>query len=59
MKTFYCSEINLTHAQMLNLRNAGSLNLGINDDIAVQILNEKGLAPTTTTARAALIFLVS
>jgi hypothetical protein len=56
MKTFYCSDIDLTHAQMLELRNAGSLNLGINDTLSANILIEKGIAPTSTTASAAFTF---
>ena len=55
-KIFSCTDINLTHEQMLELKNAGHLNLGIDDSLSTQILNAKGVAPTTTTASAAFHF---
>lgn len=55
-KIYTCSDINLTHSQMLELKNTGFLQLGIDDTLSSQILNEKGVAPTKTTASAAFHF---
>jgi len=41
---------------MLQLRNAGLLNLGINNDLAIQIASTRGVAPRKTTASAAFHF---
>jgi hypothetical protein len=53
---FTCKEVSLTYAQMLQLRNAGVLNLGINNDLAAQIANARGGAPTKSTASVAFHF---
>ena len=55
-KMYDCNNINLTHGQMVELRNVGSLNLGINDELSMEILLKKGIAPTKTTASAAFHF---
>ena len=55
-KMYTCNDINLTHSQMLELKNAGFLQLGIDDNLSAQILNAKGIAPTTTSASAAFHF---
>jgi hypothetical protein len=57
MKQIYdCNQITLSHAQMVELRNEGKLNLGINDDLSARLANEKGLGPTKTTANIAFHF---
>jgi len=55
-KTLYGNDLKLTHAQMVELRSADLLNLGINDDVSEQILNASGIGPQTTTACAAFRF---
>ena len=41
-KILYGNDLKLTHAQMVELRSADLLNLGINDDVSEQILNASG-----------------
>ena len=41
-KTLYGNDLTLTHAQMVELRSADLLNLGINDALSWQILNASG-----------------
>jgi hypothetical protein len=53
---FTCKDVQLTHAQMLQLKNAGLLNLGINDTLAAQIANARGAGPRKSTASAAFHF---
>ena len=55
MKSFSCREIILPHADVVALRNAGQLNLGIDNEVAFQISAQK-LGPTKTTASAAFHF---
>ena len=55
-KLYHCKDIILTHSQMLELKNAGFLQLGIDDTLSSQILNEKEIAPIKTTASAAFKF---
>ena len=54
-KTFRCHDIDLPHADMVALRNAGQLNLGIDNELAAQI-SSHAIRPTKTTASAAFIF---
>jgi hypothetical protein len=57
MKKMYdCKQINLTHARMVELRNDGKLNLGINEDFASRIANNSRLGPTKTSANIAFHF---
>ncbi len=53
MREFTSEEVSIRHAEMLELRRAGKLNLGMDIDIAAKILDTPGLGPTTTTANAA------
>jgi hypothetical protein len=53
--TFNCSEVNIPHQQMVELRSAGKLELGVNNELAHQIV-AKGLGPRKTTATAAYRF---
>lgn len=55
-RTFTCGEVSLTHSQMLELRSAGRLNLGINNDLATQISNARGAGSQKTTSSAAFHF---
>ncbi len=55
-RTFTCRDVSLTHSQMLELRNAGQLNLGINNDLATQISSLRGTGPRQTTASTAFHF---
>lgn len=56
VKTFSSQEVTLTHQQMLEMRKAGILSLGINHDLASQITESKLYSPKKTTARAAFRF---
>lgn len=55
MKSFGCRDINLPHADMMALRNAGALKLGIEHEAAFQISLQK-LGPTKTKASGAFHF---
>jgi hypothetical protein len=52
-KVFACTEVNLSHAQMLQLKNAGMLSLSIHNDLAAHIVQLRWLAPSKSTASAA------
>ena len=54
-KTFGCRDIDLPHADMVALRNAGELNLGIDNELATKI-SSQAIRPTKTTASAAFRF---
>lgn len=49
-------EITLPHADMLALRNAGKLNLGMNDDIAIKIADDTRYAPKSIKTNLAMHF---
>ena len=53
---YNCEDVRLTHERVVELRGAGDLNLGINDDFAARLAQEKGLGPKKTTANAAFHF---
>jgi hypothetical protein len=53
IKVFACTEVNLTHAQMRQLKNAGMLTLSIHSDLAALIIRLRWLAPSKSTASAA------
>jgi hypothetical protein len=53
---FQCADVDLSHSQMVELRNSGKLNLGINNDVAAEIANTAGMGPTKTTSNAAFHF---
>lgn len=55
LKSFSCREVNLPYTDMVALRNAGALNLGIDPEAAFQISLQK-LGPTKTTATGAFHF---
>lgn len=55
-KNFSCDELNISHADLIKLREAGHLNLGIDNSVALQISNTPGLGPTKTTSSAAFHF---
>lgn len=48
--------VKLSHDLMVRLRNAGTLNLGIRNDVAERITQVKGFGPSKTTAVAAFKF---
>ena len=52
-KLYSYDEVVLTHERVVELRQAGDLNLGIDDDFAVRLAQEKGLGPKKNTAIAA------
>jgi hypothetical protein len=54
IKIFACTEVNLTHAQMLQFKNMGTLTLSIHNDLAAQIVRLRWLAPSKRTASAAV-----
>lgn len=53
MQNFTSEEMSLPHAEMLQLRIAGKLTLGMDNDVAAKILDTPGLGPTKTAANAA------
>ena len=50
---FACRQVHLTHAQMLQLTNAGKLTLSIHNDLAALIVHLRWIAPSKSTAFAA------
>lgn len=54
-KTYTCRDVTLPHAAMMALRNAGHLNLGIDDQVASN-LSTAGVKSTKTTAWGAYTF---
>jgi hypothetical protein len=54
-KTFSSSDVDIPHADMVRLRKAGQLNLGISDSLSIQI-STSTIKPTKTTASAAFAF---
>lgn len=52
IKVFACTEVTLSHAHMLQLKNAGTLTLSIHNDLAAQIVRSRWLAPSKSTASA-------
>jgi hypothetical protein len=54
-KMFSCRDVNLPYPDMVALRNAGELNLGLDNEVAFQI-SAHALGPTKTTASAAFKF---
>ena len=55
MKSFSCDEVDISHSKLLELRQAGKLNLGIGQEDAAKIANDPRYAPKTT-ANAAFKF---
>ena len=44
-KMYTSHEIVLTHERLVELREAGDLNLGIDNDFAARLASERGLGP--------------
>ena len=55
-KIYSCEQVFLTHERVVELREAGHLNLGTNDDFAARLAQETELGPTKTSANAAFHF---
>ena len=55
-KTYDCNQLYLSHVRVVELRNSGKLNLGINNEFAARLTNEKGLGPSKTTVNIAFHF---
>ena len=53
---YSCDEVVLSHERVVELREAGDLNLGIDNDFSARLAQEKGLGPKKTTANAAFHF---
>lgn len=53
---YRCDEVTLTHPQMVELRNAGHLNLGIDNNVVEQIARIRGLNPNQSSASLPFIF---
>lgn len=51
-KQYTCEEVSISHADLLELRQAGKLNLGIDNAVAAKISNTSGLGPKTTSSAA-------
>ena len=51
-RIFGCREVRLSHVRLVELREAGKVQLGIVDDFAAQIAQEKSLGPQTTADSA-------
>ena len=56
MKRFSGSQISIPHAAMLKLRQAGKLNLGMINDVAVKIADNPDLAPKAKSSTVAMHF---
>ena len=56
MNRYSGKKVSIPHAVMLKLRQSGDLNLGIVDDIAIKIADNKDLAPTSKKSTLALHF---
>ena len=56
MNRYTGKEISIPYAEMIKLRQSGKLNLGIVEDIAVKIADNKDLAPTSKKTALALHF---
>lgn len=56
MKKYLGSEVSIPHSSMLKFRKSGQLNLGINDDISIEIANNPNLAPQSKSTALALHF---
>ena len=55
MKSFSCDEVDISHSKLVELRQAGKLNLGMGQEDAAKIANDPRYAPKTT-ANAAFKF---
>lgn len=55
IKLFSCRDLDLPHDEMVTLRHADKLQLGIKNDLAAK-LSVEGIKPTKTTAHAAYTF---
>jgi hypothetical protein len=51
-KNYKCEELSIDHDQLVKLRNAGALNLGIVDSVAMKISSTSGFGPKTTSSAA-------
>lgn len=56
MNRYKGTEVSIPHSDMLKLRKSGKLNLGMVDDIAVKIADNKDLAPSSKKTTLALHF---
>ena len=56
MKRFSCNQISIPHAAMLKLRQAGKLNLGMINDVAMKIADNPYLAPKAKSSGIAMHF---
>ena len=56
MKRFSGLEITIPHEDMLAMRNAGKLNLGMNDDIAIKVADDTRYAPKSIKTNLAMHF---
>ncbi|MCP4319548.1 MAG: hypothetical protein GY789_27080 [Hyphomicrobiales bacterium] len=53
---FSCNELSINYEQLVQLHQAGDLELGIEDGVAIQVSNNPDLKPKKTTASAAFHF---
>ena len=56
MKRFSGNQISIPHAAMLKLRQAGKLNLGMINDVAMKIADNPDLAPKAKSSGIAMHF---
>ena len=56
IKKYNGLELSIPHKDMVNLRNSGKLNLGMNDNISVKIADNLDFAPKSKATSAAMHF---
>ena len=56
MKRYSGNDVSIPHASMLKLRQAGKLNLGMINDVAMKIANNPDLAPKAKSSGVAMHF---
>ena len=56
MKRYKGNEISIPHKDMVALRNSGKLNLGMLDDIAIQVADDARYAPKSIKSNLAMHF---
>jgi hypothetical protein len=56
MKVYSSDEVRISHGELVNLRSAGKVSLGIDDYVAQRIAADPSLKPAKTTAAAAFHF---
>lgn len=56
MQQYSCQQVKIDHEQLIQLRQAGHLNLGMDNSLAIQISNNPDIGPTKSSASIAFHF---